>query len=81
MTLSDRNIKAADGERIGRIIRERRKTMALSVGATAKKSGLSRVSVWQIEAGRVRPLLMTVALLCSALDMDLSELLVLESSP
>lgn len=79
MTMSDRNIKLADSERIGRLIRARREYLALSTGALGKKAGLARWSVQQIEGGKVRPLLMTVALLCSALEMDLSELLTMEA--
>src|SRR5260370_1721080 len=59
----------------GQLIRETRKAQAITQGRLAEKVGLSRTSITNIEQGRQKLLLHTLAAIADALGVQLHRLL------
>jgi transcriptional regulator with XRE-family HTH domain len=63
------------GERLGRILAERRESSRRSAGEIARVSAVSLDAIRSLEMGRVpTPAFLTVARLATALDISLDEL-------
>lgn len=70
------------GERLGRILAERRQAAQLSAGDVARVSEVSQDAVRSLENGRVpTPAFLTVARLAGVLDLSLDELHAQASRP
>jgi transcriptional regulator with XRE-family HTH domain len=61
-------------QKVGRRIRERRLRRGLVIGELARKSGLSKAYISQIETGKASPSLQTAQRLAQALDVPLTYL-------
>jgi transcriptional regulator with XRE-family HTH domain len=56
---------------ISRRIRKAREIAGLTLAALAKKCGMSKAGLWQVEQGRSEPGLTTAAKIAKALDVSL----------
>lgn len=61
-------------ERFGKMIRERRLELGMTIEVLAEKANRSDREVRDIELGKVEPKLRTTLLLCDACELDIGEL-------
>jgi transcriptional regulator with XRE-family HTH domain len=60
---------------VGRNIKHMRKTRALSLDDVAKRAGISKQGLWQIEEGKSSPTFVTLEKIAHAFNVSVSELI------
>lgn len=70
-----------DPAALGRVVRERRRELGLSLDDVATRAGCTKSHVWEIEKGHsVNPTIRTALALCRALQCSLNTLLGMDVS-